>query len=95
MTNQLSNAIVNALGSAGDPNGAPVAGGKMPGGRILAAMFKANAGACSCETCVLLKQEVAALFETFLAQGEAPAATSQPPAAAAPLSGPIETVAGG
>ena len=94
MQEQIKQAMTLGLAAAGAEPAASPNPGKQPGGRILAAMFKANAGSCDCEPCRLLKQEVSTLFESFLAAGETPAATAEETPAVMAVSGPVEASAG-
>jgi hypothetical protein len=95
MQEQMTRAMAAAIGAGGDPAAAARPAGKMPGGRILAAMFKAREAACDCEPCRLLKAEVDTMLDGFLA--EAATAFDEGPAEAQPVavSGPVETPAVG
>lgn len=95
MQEQIREAMTLGMKAAGGSAAPSPNAGRQPGGRILAAMFKANAGGCACEPCRLLRQEVQSLFDSFLQAGEE-AAEEGPPAEPVPaVTGQVEAPASG
>ncbi len=95
MLEQMKGAMEAAIGAAGPAAAAGQPAGKMPGGRILAAMFKARDGGCTCEPCRLLKAEVDTMLNAFLSEAASAFDEAPPPAAAAAVTGPVEPPAVG